>query len=46
VWSWKTVLPCDRSREAVVEYLRSERPAFITRLDPRMRAEPAMAGAA
>jgi predicted metal-dependent phosphoesterase TrpH len=46
VWSWKTVLPCDRSREAVVEYLRSERPAFMTRLDPRMRAEPAMAGAA
>jgi hypothetical protein len=30
----------------VVEYLRSERPAFITRLDPRLQAVPAMAGAA
>jgi hypothetical protein len=46
LWSWKTVLPCERSRAAVVDYLRSERPAFITRLDPGVHPEPALAGAA
>lgn len=30
---WKTLLPCTRSEEAVVEYLRSPRPAYLARLD-------------
>jgi predicted metal-dependent phosphoesterase TrpH len=39
LWSWKTVLPCERTPQAVVDYLRSERPAFITRLDDRSSGE-------
>jgi hypothetical protein len=31
--TWKTLLPCDKSERAVVEYLRSARPAYIARLD-------------
>jgi hypothetical protein len=31
--SWKTLLPCDKSEAAVVSYLRSARPAYITRLE-------------
>lgn len=31
--SWKTLLPCEKSEDAVVGYLRSQRPAYITRLD-------------
>ena len=31
--SWKTLLPCDKSEAAVVAYLRSSRPAYITRLE-------------
>ena len=30
---WKTLLPCTKSEEAVVDYLRSTRPAFLTRVD-------------
>jgi predicted metal-dependent phosphoesterase TrpH len=30
---WKTLLPCTKSEEAVLEYLRSTRPAFLTRID-------------
>ncbi len=30
---WKTLLPCAKSEEAVVTYLRSSRPAFLTRID-------------
>jgi predicted metal-dependent phosphoesterase TrpH len=30
---WKTLLPCAKSEEAVVTYLRSDRPAFLTRID-------------
>jgi hypothetical protein len=30
---WKTLLPCSKSEEAVVDYLRSRRPAFLTRID-------------
>ena len=30
---WKTLLPCAKSEEAVVDYLRSRRPAFLTRID-------------
>ena len=29
---WKTLLPCDKDAEAVVGYLRSPRPAYLTRL--------------
>lgn len=30
---WKTLLPCAKNEEAVVAYLRSTRPAFLTRID-------------
>jgi predicted metal-dependent phosphoesterase TrpH len=30
---WKTLLPCPKNEEAVVDYLRSKRPAFLTRID-------------
>ncbi|HZS23573.1 MAG TPA: PHP domain-containing protein [Gaiellaceae bacterium] len=30
---WKTLLPCAKDEDAVVAYLRSARPAFLTRLD-------------
>jgi hypothetical protein len=33
--SWKTLLPCEKSEAAIVEYLRSARPAYITRLQQR-----------
>jgi hypothetical protein len=33
LWGWKTLLPCQRSEQAVVSYLRSSRPAYLTRLD-------------
>jgi hypothetical protein len=32
---WKTLLPCAKNAEAVVEYLRSPRPAFLMRVDAR-----------
>ena len=31
--SWKTLLPCEKSEAAVVAYLRSARPAYVTRLE-------------
>ena len=30
---WKTLLPCAKEELAVVDYLRSTRPAFLTRID-------------
>ena len=30
---WKTLLPCAKNERAVVDYLRSRRPAFLTRID-------------
>jgi hypothetical protein len=30
---WKTLLPCAKNERAVVDYLRSARPAFLTRVD-------------
>jgi hypothetical protein len=30
---WKTLLPCAKEEQSVVEYLRSRRPAFLTRID-------------
>ncbi len=42
--SWKTLLPCEKSETAVVSYLRSSRPAYITRLEREgRRAEQAAA---
>lgn len=32
--TWKTLLPCARTREAVVGFLRSEAPAALTRVEP------------
>jgi predicted metal-dependent phosphoesterase TrpH len=36
--TWKTLLPCPKDERAVVEYLRSPRPAFLVQLEPH--AEP------
>jgi len=33
LYGWKTLLPCAKDESAVVEYLRSARPAFLTRID-------------
>ena len=33
LFGWKTLLPCAKREDAVVEYLRSTRPAFLTRVD-------------
>ena len=30
---WKTMLPCEKSERAVVDYLRSARPAYLVRLE-------------
>jgi predicted metal-dependent phosphoesterase TrpH len=33
LFGWKTLVPCAKREDAVVEYLRSRRPAFLTRTD-------------
>ena len=33
LYGWKTLLPCVKDESAVVGYLRSARPAFLTRID-------------
>jgi hypothetical protein len=40
LFGWKTLLPCAKREDAVVDYLRSSRPAFLTRTDdvPLLRA--------
>jgi hypothetical protein len=40
LFGWKTLLPCAKREDAVIEYLRSTRPAFLTRIDdePLLRA--------
>jgi hypothetical protein len=40
LFGWKTLLPCAKREDAVVEYLRSSRPAFLARIDdvPLLRA--------
>jgi predicted metal-dependent phosphoesterase TrpH len=40
---WKTLLPCAKSEQAVVEYLRSNRPAFLARIEPAAPVELAAA---
>jgi len=32
---WKTMLPCAKEEAAVIDYLRSRRPAYLVRLDER-----------
>lgn len=34
LYGWKTLLPCAKEEGAVVGYLRSVRPTFLTRIDP------------
>jgi predicted metal-dependent phosphoesterase TrpH len=38
---WKTLLPCAKDEAAVVRYLRSSRPAFLTRIDPAVELRDA-----
>ncbi len=33
LWGWKTLLPCAKDAQAVIAYLRSQRPVFLTRID-------------
>jgi hypothetical protein len=33
LFGWKTLLPCAKDEAAVVGYLRSSRPAFLTRIE-------------
>ncbi|MGZ8687124.1 MAG: hypothetical protein ACXWZP_01710 [Gaiellaceae bacterium] len=34
---WKTLLPCGKDEKAVVDYLRSPRPAYLTRIEAEPR---------
>jgi predicted metal-dependent phosphoesterase TrpH len=36
---WKTLLPCAKNEDAVVDYLRAARPAFLTRVEPARRED-------
>ena len=38
---WKTLLPCAKEAASVVGYLRSERPAFLTRIDAPLQVRRA-----
>jgi hypothetical protein len=38
---WKTMLPCAKTEEAVIGYLRSPRPAYLVRLDERPKLHAA-----
>jgi predicted metal-dependent phosphoesterase TrpH len=33
LYGWKTLLPCTKTADDVADYLRSQRPAFLTRID-------------
>jgi len=33
--TWKTMLPCAKDEQTVVDYLRSDRPAYVVRLTPK-----------
>jgi predicted metal-dependent phosphoesterase TrpH len=37
LYGWKTLLPCPRDEQAVVEYLRSPRPVYLTKLEQERR---------
>ncbi len=41
--TWKTMLPCAKDEGAVVDYLRSSRPAFLVRLDDALPERAAAA---
>jgi 3',5'-nucleoside bisphosphate phosphatase len=41
LFGWKTLLPCAKREDAVVAYLRSGRPAFLTRIDDEALLEAA-----
>src|SRR5262249_57043012 len=46
LFGWKTLVPCARTEEAVVDYLRSRRPVYPTHLGSaphRLAAQPAAA---
>jgi hypothetical protein len=38
LWTWKTLIPCDRDPAAVVDHLRSGRPTFMTRVTETLAA--------
>lgn len=38
---WKTLLPCAKNEQAVIDYLRSSRPAFLPRIDETQLLEAA-----
>jgi len=38
LYGWKTLLPCPRDERSIVDYLRSPRPVYLTRLE-RQRAQ-------
>jgi predicted metal-dependent phosphoesterase TrpH len=38
--TWKTMLPCAKDEEAVLDYLRSPRPAYLVRLDAGAKRLP------
>jgi len=33
LYGWKTLLPCAKDERAVIDYLTSPRPAFLSRMD-------------
>jgi hypothetical protein len=38
---WTTLVPCEHDADALVDYLRSRRPVFLTRLEPARRSAAA-----
>jgi hypothetical protein len=36
--TWKTLIPCDKDEESLVEYLKSGRPVHLTRVEPAATA--------
>jgi len=41
--TWKTLLPCAKEERAVVDYLRSPRPAYVARLERMIGSRPRVA---
>jgi hypothetical protein len=39
--TWKTLMPCERSEEAIVDYLRSSRPTFLVQVQDGWHAQAA-----
>ena len=38
---WTTLIPCEHDADALVDYLRSRRPVFLTRLEREARSRAA-----